>query len=84
MEIVDTWVRHEKGLFEAGDVSGTWNVSSTQFSFLCRTIAATQNFEEPTNFPVYVREYMQERDFTKSTMVNYLLMFEKLVEFIRA
>ena len=81
---MDTWVNHERGLFDDGDTSGTWNVSSTQFAILCRAIEATLYFEEPTNFPVYVRQYMTKREITRSTMVNYLLMFQKLVEFIRA
>ena len=83
-ELVETWVRHEKGLFEDGDVSGTWNVSSTQFSFLCRAIDATKNFTEPTNLAVFVREYFQQRVITRSTMVNYLILFEKMVDYIKA
>ena len=49
-EIVDFWVNHERGLFDDGDTSGTWNVSSTQFAFLCRAIEATLYFEEPSIF----------------------------------
>ena len=83
-KFVETWVRHEKGLYEDGGTSGKWNVSSTQLTFLCRAIEATYNFEEPTNLAVFVREYVQERSLTKSTMVNYLVLFEKMVDYIRA
>ena len=34
--------------------------------------------------PVFVKEYVQERSLTNSTMVIYLVLFEKLVEYIRA
>ena len=83
-ELVETFVKHEKGLFEDGDVSGKWNVSTTQFSFLCRAIDATNSFAEPTNLAVFVRTYLSERYITRSTMVNYLILFEKMVELIRA
>ena len=83
-EFVAKWVRHEKSLYEDGGTSGKWNVSSTQLIFLCRAIEATHNFEEPTNLAVFAREYVQERSLTKSTMVNYLVLFEKMVDYIRA
>ena len=83
-EFVETWMRHEKGLYEDGGTSGKWNVSSTQLTFLCQAIEATHNFKEPTNLAVFVREYVQERSLTKSTMVNYLALFEKMVDYIRA
>ena len=83
-EFVAKWVRHEKGLYEDGGNSGKWNVSSTQTTFVCRAIEATHNFEEPINLAVFVRENVQERSLTKSTMVNYLVLFEKMVDYIRA
>ena len=82
-EIVETWVRHQKGFFEDNDVSGRWSVSS-QFSFLCRAIDATKNFAEPTNLDVFIREYFKQRVLTRSTMVNYLILFEKKVDYIKA
>ena len=63
--------------------TGKWNFSSTQFSFLCRAIESTRNFEEPTNLAVYVRDYQKERSIAKSTMVNYLHLFE-MVDYKRA
>ena len=83
-EFVEKWVRHEKGLYEDGGTSRKWNVSSTQLTFLCRAIEATHTFEEPTNLAVSVREYVQGRSLTESTMVNYLVLFEKMVDYIRA
>ena len=76
-KFVEKWVRHEKGLYEDRGTSGKWNVSSTQLTFLCRAI-------EATNLAVFLREYVQERSLTKSTMVNYLVLFEKMVNYIRA
>ena len=83
-EFVETWVSHEKVLYEDGGTSGKWNVSSTQLTFPCRAIEATHNFEKPTNLAVFVRQYFQGRSLTKSMMVSYLVLFEKLVNYIRA
>ena len=83
-EVVAKWVSHEKGLYEDGSNSGIWNVSSTQLTFLFRATEATHNFEEPTNLAVFVRGYVQEKSLTKSMMVIYLILFEKMVDYIRA
>ena len=53
-DFVQTWVKHEKGLFEDGDVSGKWNVSSAQITFLCPAIEASHKFPEPTQLAVFV------------------------------
>ena len=47
-EFVETWMRHQKSLYEDGGILGKWNVSSTQLTFHCRAIEATHNCEEPT------------------------------------
>ena len=82
-DFVQTRVTHENGLFKDKDISGKGIVSSTRFTFLCCAVEAAHIFSEPAKLAVNVRQYLKEK-FTRSTIVNYLTTFEKLVEFVRA
>ena len=82
-DFVLEWGRHEKGLFEDGDVSGSWGVSSTQIEFLCRAIEATSNFENPLQLAVFVRTYREERSISHATIVNYLIKLDKFVRYVK-
>ena len=84
-ELFETWVRRENGLHEDAGTSGKWNVSSTQLAFLCSSVEATHNSEEPTNLAVFVRDYVTERSLSKDVDDGQLSnLFEKMAEYIRA
>ena len=83
-QFVEAWITHQKGLFSDGDVSGQWDIPSTQKAFLCKAIQATAGFTDTLAFAVFVREYFEEKHLTQITVVNYICSLEKLIKYAKA
>ena len=83
-QFVEAWITHQKGLFSDGDVSGQWDIPSTQKAFLCKAIQATAGFTDTLAFAVFVREYFEEKHLTRITVVNYICSLEKLIKYAKA
>ena len=82
-EIVDQWVRHQKGLVEDGDVSSRWDVSSSQKSFLCQIIEATNQFTYTEGLAIFTRSYYHNGSVSRTTLINYLGSFDKFVKYLK-
>ena len=83
-QFVEEWVGHQKGLFSDGDVSGQWDIPSTQKAFLCKVIEATAGFSDTLALAVFVRNYFEEKYLTRITVVNYICTLEKLIKYAKA